>query len=70
MFFDHKIIIASPDMFEFCKKRYKKRQIVSADEAKTGTYYYWNKKNKMRIVRNKNEIWTLGKEYPMIKRLR
>jgi hypothetical protein len=63
-------IISSYKLFEYCKNRYKKRFVYPAIEVKHDDFYYYSRVGKLRMVRNKKEIWINGEEFPVIVRIR
>jgi hypothetical protein len=62
-----RMIISSHKLFEYCKNRYPTRLVeacayVPCDD----DFYVITNTNKVRIVRNKTELWVLGSECPNI----
>ncbi len=50
-------ILASYKMFEYCKKAYPNRDVQSSVHTDHDDFYYWSRTGRMRLVRNKKEIW-------------
>jgi hypothetical protein len=61
------LILSSYKMLEHCKKSYPKRNIVADMYIDHDDFYYWNRKNELRLVRNGNELW-IAIDWPYIKR--
>lgn len=57
-------ILSSFKMFDYCASRYKKRHTHASSYIKHDDFYYWSRTGNLRIVRNKNEIWVHGNEWP------
>lgn len=64
------LILSSFKLYEYCKNRYKKRTVIAEKYVDYEDFYYWSRAGKQRLVRNKKEIWVLGKECPEIVRKR
>jgi hypothetical protein len=63
------LIISSYKMLEYCKNSYPTRKVVADMHVDHDDFYYWNRKNELRLVRNGKELW-VGLDWPYIKRRR
>jgi hypothetical protein len=63
------LIISSYKLFDYCKAKYPGRTVVADMHCAYDHFYYWNRKNNLRLCINKTEIW-VGSEWPRIIRVR
>ena len=63
------MIISSYALFEHCKKQYPNKNVVADMHPRHEEFYYWNRKNELRMIRNKTEVW-IGIPWPTIRRRR
>lgn len=64
------LLLCSYKLYEYCKDRYPKREVVADMHVDYDDFYYWTRTGTLRMVRNKNEVWTLGDDWPTIVRIR
>lgn len=65
----HDQIISSFKLFEYCRDRYWQREVHASAYVGYDEFYYMNRLGKVRLVRNKTEVW-VGREWPTIVRRR
>ncbi len=63
-------VICSFKLFNYCKQKYPKRNVQASVYCDYDDFYYWSKTGKCGLIRNKTEVWVLGREWPMIVRRR
>lgn len=65
------MILSSYEAYNYCVSRYPGRIVeASAYTDPAVDFYYWNRKNEMRMVRKRTEIWILDLDWPGTRRRR
>ncbi len=54
------LVLSSYKLFEHCTQRFPKREVVADRNVANDEFYYWNRANELRLIRNKNEVWLAG----------
>lgn len=53
----HPMIVCSYKLFEYCLRRYKKRDVHADRHVEFDDFYYFNRRGQVRIVVNKTQVW-------------
>lgn len=64
------LILCSFKLYEYCRDKYPKRKVMQDPHPERDEFYYWTRMGVLRLIRNKNEVWALGSEWPQIVRIR